>query len=51
MDRAEGVITRLVESIGGDVTSAAEVTALEPDGSLAPGTFDFAFPDGTTMLF
>ena len=51
VDRADGVITRLVETIGGDVTREAVVTALEPDAPLAPGTFDFAFPDGTTMLF
>ena len=51
VDRIEGIITRLVETIGGDVTRAAVVTALEPDAPLAPGTFDFEFPDGTTMLF
>jgi hypothetical protein len=51
VDRLEGVISRLVESIGGDVTREAIVTSLEPDASLPPGTFDFEFPDGTTMLF
>lgn len=51
VDRAEGIITRLVESIGGEVTREATVTALEPDAPLPPGTFDFEFPDGTTMLF
>ena len=51
VDRIEGIITRLVETIGGDVTREATVTALEPDAPLAPGTFDFEFPDGTTMLF
>ncbi|HEX5588779.1 MAG TPA: hypothetical protein VFX65_00625 [Candidatus Limnocylindrales bacterium] len=51
VDRADGVITRLVESIGGEVTREAVVTALEPDAPLAPSTFEFAFPDGTTMLF
>ncbi|MBA3876521.1 MAG: hypothetical protein C0498_06230 [Anaerolinea sp.] len=50
-DRAEGIITRLVETIGGEVTREAVVTSLEPDAPLAPGTFDFDFPDGTTMLF
>ena len=51
VDRAEGIITRLVESIGGEITRAATVTALEPDAPLAPEAFDFEFPDGTTMLF
>ena len=51
IDRMEGVITRLIETIGGDITREADVTALEPDAPLAPNTFDFDFPDGTTMLF
>lgn len=51
VDRLEGIITRLVETIGGDVTREAIVTSLEPDALLAPGAFDFDFPDGTTMLF
>jgi outer membrane lipoprotein-sorting protein len=51
VDRMEGVITRLVETIGGEVTREAQVTTLDPDASLSPNTFDFEFPDGTTMLF
>lgn len=51
VDRAEGIITRLVESIAGEVTREAVVVSLEPDAPLAPGTFDFEFPEGTTMLF
>jgi hypothetical protein len=51
VDRMEGIITRLVETIGGEVTREAIVTALDPDGPLPPGAFDFEFPDGTTMLF
>jgi hypothetical protein len=51
VDRLEGIITLLVETIGGDVTREAVVTSLEPDAPLAPGTFEFQFPDGTTMLF
>ncbi len=51
VDRAEGIITRLVETIGGAVTREAIVTSLEPDAPLPPGTFDFEFPDGTTMLY
>ena len=51
VDRADGIITRLTETIGGETTREAVVTSLEPDAILAPGVFDFAFPDGTTMLF
>lgn len=51
VDRADGLITRLTETIGGVPTREAVVTSLEPDAILAPGVFDFAFPDGTTMLF
>jgi hypothetical protein len=51
VDRIEGIITRLIETIAGDVTREAVVTALEPDAPLTAGTFDFEFPDGTTMLY
>lgn len=51
VDRLEGVITRLVETIGGDVTREAVVTSLEPDAPLPPSAFEFEFPEGATMLF
>lgn len=51
VDRTEGIITRLVETMGGEITREALVTSLEPNAPLPPGTFDFEFPDGTTMLF
>jgi outer membrane lipoprotein-sorting protein len=51
VDRADGVILRLEESIGGVVTRDATVTEYEPDAPLAPNAFDFAFPTGTTMLY
>ena len=51
VDRADGVILRLEESIGGQVTRDAVVTDYAPDAPLAPTTFDFTFPTGTTMLF
>jgi len=44
VDRLEGVVIRLTETIGGEVTRDAQVV-------VAPGTFDFAFPTGTTMLY
>jgi len=51
VDRAEGVILRLRESIGGVPTRDAMVTDFGPDAPLAPNAFDFTFPTGTTMLF
>ena len=50
-DRETGVILRLVESMGGVVTRHAEVVDIAPDAPLAPSTFQFAFPTGTTMLY
>jgi outer membrane lipoprotein-sorting protein len=51
VDRETGVILRLTETIGGDVTRDAEVVDLAPNATLQPGTFDFVFPTGTTMLY
>lgn len=51
VDRADGVIARLAETIGGELTREAVMIAYEPDANLAPGTFDFAFPEGTAHLF
>jgi hypothetical protein len=51
VDRATGVILRLIETIGGTVTRHAEVTDLAPDASLPPSAFEFVFPTGTTMLY
>ncbi|HYH93831.1 MAG TPA: hypothetical protein VD763_11770 [Candidatus Saccharimonadales bacterium] len=51
IDRATGMILRLVETIGGEVTRLAEVTAIGTDAPLPPGAFEFAFPTGTTMLY
>ena len=51
VDRQEGLLTRLVESVGDEVTRVAEVTYLEPDAALPATTFDFEFPEGTTVLY
>jgi hypothetical protein len=51
VDRVEGLVTRLVESIGGEATRIATVVALDVDPILAPDTFDFEFPAGTTILY
>lgn len=51
VDRLDGVITRLVESVGGEVTRVAEVVHIDPDAALPATTFDFEFPEGTTLLY
>ena len=51
VDRADGVILRLEESMGGVVTRDARVTEYLPDAPLPPSAFDFTFPTGTTMLY
>ena len=51
VDRLDGLVTRLVESVGDEVTRVAEVTYLEPDAALPATTFDFEFPEGTTILY
>jgi hypothetical protein len=51
VDRATGVILRLVETIGGSVTRQAYVVDLAPDAPLPPAAFDLEFPSGTTMLY
>ena len=51
VDRLDGLITRLVESVASEVTRVAEVTYLEPDAALPATTFEFEFPEGTTLLY
>jgi hypothetical protein len=51
VDRSDGVILRLRETIGGIVTRDGEATVYEPNAPLAPSTFQFAFPTGTRKLF
>ncbi len=51
VDRVEGLVLRLVESIGGDVTRLATAVALDVDAPLPPDAFEFEFPAGTTILF
>jgi outer membrane lipoprotein-sorting protein len=51
VDRADGVILRLEESMGGEVTRDAIVTSYEPDAVLPPSTFAFAFPPDTTFIY
>ena len=51
VDRRDGVILRLEESIGGVVTRDAVVTSYAPDAVLPPGAFEFAFPSDTTFIY
>jgi hypothetical protein len=51
VDRVDGVILRLVESVAGEVTRDASVIHLDPDAALPATTFDFDFPEGTTLLY
>ena len=51
VDRVEGLILRLVESVAGEVTRDASVIHVDVDAALPPTTFDFEFPEGTTLLY
>jgi hypothetical protein len=51
VDRADGVILRLEESIGGQVTRDAVVTSYAPNAALPPSAFAFAFPSDTTFIY
>lgn len=51
VDRLDGVILRLVESIAGEITRIAEVVNYQPEAPLVPSLFEFEFPEGTTLLY
>jgi outer membrane lipoprotein-sorting protein len=51
VDRLDGTILRLEESIGGQVTRDAAVTSYQPNAALLPETFDFTFPSDTTFIY
>ncbi len=50
-DRETGVISRLIETIAGQVTRDAIVTVLEPNAPLPPNAFLFTFPSDARMLY
>jgi hypothetical protein len=50
-DRETGMISRLVETIGGRITRDAVATVLNPDTALPPNPFAFTFPSDARMLF
>ncbi len=51
VDRRDGVILRLEESHGGQVSRDAIVVAYSPDAALPPAAFAFAFPSDTTFIY
>lgn len=51
VDRADGVILRLTETIGGEVTRRADAVDYVPDAPIPKAAFDFEFPSDATMLF
>ena len=51
VDRRDGVILRLEESIGETVTRDAVATFYQPNTTLAPGALDFAFPSDTKFIY
>jgi outer membrane lipoprotein-sorting protein len=51
VDRETGIVIRLVESIGGEVTRDATITTLDADKALPPSAFVFTFPTGTTLIY
>jgi outer membrane lipoprotein-sorting protein len=51
VDRRDGVILRLEESIGGVASRDATVTSYAPNAVLPPNAFDFAFPSDTVFMY
>jgi hypothetical protein len=51
VDRTDGVILRLEESMGGVVTRDAMVTSYEPDAPLPQSALAFTFPADTTFIY
>lgn len=51
VDRLDGVILRLEESMGGRLTRDALVTSYQPNAPLPPAAFDFEFPADTTRIY
>jgi hypothetical protein len=51
VDRLDGVILRLEESIGGVVTRDAFVTSYAPNAILPPNVFEFSFPEDTVFIY
>lgn len=51
VDRLDGTILRLEESVAGRVTRLAEAVVYEPGASLPPSAFEFSFPSDATRIY
>lgn len=51
VDRLDGVILRLEESLGGQVTRDATVTSYQPDAVLPASAFELSFPEDTIFIY
>lgn len=51
VDRLDGTILSLEESLGGVVTRLAVVTSYQPNVALAPSALAFTFPSDTTFIY
>ena len=51
VDRLDGVILHLEESLGGQVTRDAVVTSYRPNAQLGPADLAFSFPGDTTFIY
>ena len=51
VDRADGVILRLEESVDDQVTREAVVTSYVPNAPLSPTAFAFSIPTGATRMY
>ncbi len=50
-DRETGIISRLIETIAGQITRDAVATTLDPNAALPPNAFLFTFPSDARMLY
>jgi hypothetical protein len=51
VDRADGVILRLEETIGDQVTRDARVTSYAPNAPMPPAAFELRYPPDTTLIY
>jgi outer membrane lipoprotein-sorting protein len=51
VDRATGIILRLLERLGPAETRRSEVSMIQPDAPIPPSAFDFEFPSDTTFIY
>ena len=51
VDRLDGVILRLQETLGSRTTRLAEAVVYEPDAPLPPNAFEFTYPSDALILY